>query len=127
MLAAPFMAGNDVRHMTPEIRAVLTDRDVIAIDQDPLGKQGWRFRTETGREIWLKELSGGEWAVCLLNTGEAPADLAIDFPSMWVLGKGPFAIRDLWDKRDAGTTAKPFTKRLEPHDVALLRLKPVKP
>lgn len=124
MLAAPLMAGNDVRHMTPEIRVVMTDREAIAIDQDPLGKQGWRYRAETGREIWVRELSGGDWAVALLNTGDVAAELEIDFGHMWFLG-GTCSIRDLWDKRDAGTTAQPFKKRLDPHDVALLRLKKV--
>jgi alpha-galactosidase len=126
MLAAPLMAGNDVRHMTPEIRAVLTDRDVIAIDQDALGKQGWRFRAETGREIWLKQLSDGAWAVCLLNTGETAADLSIDFPHVWQFSAGKFSIRDLWAKKDVGTTEEIFAAHIESHDVALLRLTPLK-
>ena len=125
LLAAPLMAGNDVRHMTPEILAVMTDREAIAIDQDPAGKEGWRFRAEPGREIWVRELSNGDWAVALLNTGDQPADLSIDFGPMWFLG-GTCQIRDIWDKKDTGTTAQPFTKRLASHDVALLRLKPIK-
>lgn len=125
MLAAPLMAGNDVRSMSPEIRDLMTNRDVIAIDQDALGKQGWRFRAETGSEIWLKQLSGGSWAVCLLNTGAEAADLTIPFPTLWVLG-GKFTIRDIWAGKDAGTTERPFTARVESHDVALLRLTPIK-
>jgi alpha-galactosidase len=125
MLAAPLMAGNDVRRASPEIIALLTDKDALAIDQDPAGKEGWRYRAEPGREIWVRELAGGEWAVALLNTGDTAAELAVDFGHMWFLG-GKCAIRDIWDKKDAGTTAKPFTKRLDSHDVALLRLKPIK-
>ncbi len=125
MLAAPLMAGNDVRKMTPEILAVLTNKEVVAIDQDAAGKQGWRFRAEPSREIWVRELANGEWAVALLNTGDTAAELSIDFPHMWFLG-GKCEIRDLWDKKAAGTTEKAFTKRLESHDVALLRLKPIK-
>jgi len=125
MLAAPLMAGNDVRHMSPEILAVMTDKEVIAIDQDSLGKEGWRFRAEPGREIWVRQLAGGDWAVALLNTGAAPADLSIDFPSMWVF-EGKFAIRDLWDKKDVGQNDKVFTKHLASHDVALLRLAKLK-
>ena len=126
MLAAPLIAGNDVRHMTPEIHAILTDRDVISIDQDPLGKEGWRYRAEPGREIWVRQLSDGAWAVALLNTGSAAADLAVDLPSMWVF-EGKFAVRDIWAQKDAGTNAQVFTAHLAPHDVALLRLTPVKP
>lgn len=126
MLAAPLMAGNDVRQMTPEIRAILTDRDVLALDQDPLGKQGWRFRQETGSEIWVKELSNGEWAVCLLNSGAAAADLTIEWNRLNHIVRGRFAVRDLWAKKDVGTTDTNFTARIESHDVALVRLKPLK-
>jgi len=126
MLAAPLIAGNDVRHMTPEIQAILTDKDVIAIDQDRLGKEGWRYRAEPGREIWVRQLADGAWAVALLNTGPAAADLALDLPSMWVF-EGKFAVRDVWARKDAGTNAQMFTAHLAPHDVALLRLTPVKP
>ncbi|HLP08910.1 MAG TPA: glycoside hydrolase family 27 protein [Opitutaceae bacterium] len=125
ILAAPLMAGNDVRHMTPEILAIMTDKEALAIDQDPAGKEGWRFRAEPGREIWVRELGNGDWAVALLNTGDKPAELSIDFGHMWFLG-GKCQVRDIWDKKDAGTTEKPFTKRLESHDVALLRLTPLK-
>jgi alpha-galactosidase len=78
MLAAPLMAGNDVRKMTPEIKAILTDRDVIAIDQDPLGKQGRQVSAENGHEVWMKELSGDALAICFLNTTEQPYVAKID-------------------------------------------------
>ncbi len=125
LLAAPLMAGNDVRKATPEILAILTDKEAIAIDQDPAGKQGWRYRAEPGREIWVRELAGGEWAIALLNTSAEPAELTVPFGHMWFLG-GKCAVRDIWDKKDAGTTETEFRKHLAPHDVALLRLKPIK-
>lgn len=127
ILAAPLMAGNDVRRMTPEINALLIDREALAINQDPLGKQGWRFRAEPGREIWVRELSGGDWAVALLNSGDAPAELEIDFNhGWWFLNAGECAVRDIWDKRNAGTTKQVFRKRIDSHDVAYLRLTPMK-
>lgn len=125
MLAAPLMAGNDVRHMTPEIRAVMIDKEAIAIDQDALGKEGWRYRAEPSHEIWVRQLAGGDWALALLNTGDAAADLSVDFGHMWFLG-GKSSIRDIWAKKDAGMTDKPYTVRLDSHDAALLRLTPVK-
>jgi alpha-galactosidase len=125
MLAAPLMAGNDVRTMKPEILAILIDKEALAIDQDPAGKEGWRFRAEPGREIWMRELANGDWALALLNTGDKPADLTVEFGPMWFIG-GKCQIRDIWDKKDVGTTEKHFTKRLDAHDVALLRLKPIK-
>ncbi|MFZ5494111.1 MAG: glycoside hydrolase family 27 protein [Verrucomicrobiota bacterium] len=126
ILAAPLMAGNDVRKMTPGINAILIDREALAVNQDPLGKQGWRFRAEPGREIWVRELSGGDWAVALLNTGDEPAELEIDFAHGWWFLGGECAVRDIWEKKDTGTTKQAFRKRLDSHDVAFLRLKPVK-
>jgi alpha-galactosidase len=125
IIAAPLIAGNDVRHMSKEVHAILTDKEVIAIDQDPLGKQGWRFRAETGREIWVRELSGGDWAVCVLNTGPTAADLTTDWPAMSILQR-EYNVRDVWAKKDLGTTKAPRTDRVESHDVMLFRLTPVK-
>ena len=127
IIAAPLMAGNDVRHMTPEVRAILTDRDVIALDQDPLGKQGFRALAETGKniEIWVKELSNGEWAVCALNTSNTAADLTVRWDQLWTI-QGKFTVRDLWAKKDAGDNTKPYTARVDAHDVLLFRLTPVK-
>ncbi len=126
ILAAPLIAGNDVRHMSPEVGAILTDKEAIAIDQDPLGKEGWRYRTEPAYEIWVRQLAGGGWALALLNKGTAAADLPVDFPAMWVFG-GKYNVRDVWAKKDVGTNDKVLTVHLEPHDAALLRLTPVKP
>ncbi|HWA24711.1 MAG TPA: glycoside hydrolase family 27 protein [Lacunisphaera sp.] len=126
ILAAPLMAGNDVRKMTPEINALLIDKEALAINQDKLGKEGWRFRAEPSREIWVRELSGGEWAVAMLNSGKTAAELEIDFSQGWWFVNGECSIRDIWEKKDVGTTKQVFKKHLESHDVAYLRLKPLK-
>jgi alpha-galactosidase len=125
IIAAPLIAGNDVRHMSKEVRDILTDKDVIAIDQDPLGKQGWRFRAETGREIWVRELSGGDWAICVLNAGLTAADLTTDWSAMSIL-QGEYAVRDVWAKKELGTTQTARTDRVESHDAMLFRLTPLK-
>jgi len=127
MLAAPLMAGNDVRKMTPEIRDVMTDREAIAIDQDPLGKQGYRVFADKHYEVWMKPLAGGDLAVCVLNVSDEPAEIAFDWHRLQTMPWGRmFKIRDHWRKAGAGTTDKPFRRQLEPHDVALLRLTPIK-
>ncbi|HTL68778.1 MAG TPA: glycoside hydrolase family 27 protein [Lacunisphaera sp.] len=125
ILAAPLMAGNDVRHMTPETRAILTDRDVIALDQDTLGKEGYRALAEPAKniELWVKPLAHGEWAVCALNTSAAAADLTIEWPTLWMI-HGDYELRDLWAKKAVGDNAKPYTARVDSHDVILLRLTP---
>jgi alpha-galactosidase len=125
VIAAPLMAGNDVRTMTPAVRAILTDKDVLAIDQDPLGRQGFRALAEESHqiEIWAKELSNKEWAVCALNTGRTAADLSVEWGRLSFL-QGVYDVRDLWSKQAAGDTSKPYTARVEAHDVMLFRLTP---
>ncbi len=123
MLAAPLMAGNDVRRMSPEVREILTNPEVIALDQDPLGKQGYRYMTHPGKEIWVKELANGEWAVCFLASGDNRLDLRIDWAHFPFL-RGLHQIRDLWAKRSLGTTDKPLVSRITSHDVLLLKLSP---
>jgi alpha-galactosidase len=67
MMAAPLLAGNDLRSMSPEVLSILTRRAVIAVNQDPLGKQGYKFLEIDGVQVWVKPLSGNKWAVCFLN------------------------------------------------------------
>jgi alpha-galactosidase len=133
MLAAPLIAGNDLREMSRETRDILTNREVIALDQDALGVQGFRFYAEGALEVWLKPLQGGDWAVCFLNRGEATRRLAFDWKKQGGVtdglskasfspDKAPYRVRDLWAKREAGTTAAPFVAELPAHDVVLLRL-----
>jgi alpha-galactosidase len=125
ILAAPLMAGNDVRKMSDEVRDILTNKQVIAIDQDPLGKQGYRFIDHPGKEIWVKELSNGNWAVCFLNDSDNPLQIRLKWEHLWFL-KGTYEVRDLWQKKDLGTTKDDFTGDIAPHDVILFRLAPVK-
>jgi len=123
MIAAPLMAGNDVRHMTPEITALLTNREALAINQDKLGKQGWRYHASSTKEIWVRELDGGDWAVCMLNVGAAPAELTIDWDHMWFLPKEA-KVRDVWAAKDLGAKGHALTRTIASHDVVLLRLTP---
>jgi alpha-galactosidase len=125
ILAAPLMAGNDVRKMSDEVRDILTNKEVIAIDQDPLGKQGYRLMTQPGKEIWVKELSNKEWAICFFNTGDSPMPVRLNWSHIWIL-KGTYKVRDLWKKKDIGKTNKNIDFTVDSHDVALFKLSPVK-
>ncbi len=125
MLAAPLIAGNDVRTMTADVRTILTNKEVIAIDQDPLGKQGTRFMEHPSKEIWVKELSHGEWAACFLNTGSNPLEVRVNWEYL-PFPKGVYTIRDLWQKKDIGKTDVNFSAHIPPHDVVLVKLSPVK-
>jgi alpha-galactosidase len=125
ILAAPLMAGNDVRKMKPEVRDIMTDRDVIAIDQDPLGKQGRRVSAGDGREIWVKDLADDNKAVLILNTANEAATIHLKWSDTDGVKATRYNVRDLWAKKDLGTTDADFEAALEPHEVALLRLSPV--
>ena len=124
MLAAPLMAGNDVRKMTEEVRAILTNPEVIAIDQDPLGKEGYRFMKHPGKQIWAKELANGAWAVCFFNDSDEAVQLRIDWNNLTFL-KGSYKVRDLWQGKDLGTASGEFRASLPRHDAILLKLTPV--
>lgn len=125
ILAAPLIAGNDVRNMTGEIHDILTNKEVIAVDQDPLGKQGYRFMEQPGKEIWVKELSNGEWAVCFFNSGNNDMLMRVNWNNLSFL-KGTFTIRDLWQKKNIGKTDVNLNVNIPPRDVVLVRLMPAK-
>jgi alpha-galactosidase len=69
MMAAPLLAGNDLRNMPEEVLRILTNKKVISVNQDVLGKQGYKISETKGVQIWVKPLSEGRWAVCFLNPG----------------------------------------------------------
>ena len=121
VLAAPLVLSLNVRALRPFTFQTFTNQEVIAVNQDPLGKQGWRYRAQTGHEIWVRELSNGEWAVALFNTGATAADLTLEFPHMWFMA-GKRTVRDVWGKKDVGTNEQKLTVRVDSHDIALFRL-----
>lgn len=125
MLAAPLIAGNDLRTMSPEIRAILTDKEVIALDQDLAGNQGFRALVEPGKhlEIWVKPLSNKEWALCALNTSDVRRELTVEWDRFKYF-QGEYTVRELWTKKSVGDTSQPYTAAVDPHDVLLFRLTP---
>jgi hypothetical protein len=70
MLAAPLIAGNDLSRMDADTRRILTNAEVIRVDQDLLGRQGRRVWRQGDLEVWVRTLAGGERAVVLFNRGE---------------------------------------------------------
>lgn len=124
ILAAPLIAGNDLAHMTPEVRDILLNRDVIAVDQDPLGKQGDRAYEAGPLEVWTKPLSGGELAVAMFNKTGSPTKMTLTLSEVGWLGSA--AARDLWAHRDIGEIHGDYTVMVGAHGVAMLRLSPIK-
>jgi alpha-galactosidase len=132
MLAAPLISGNDLRHMSPETAAILTNRGAIAVDQDSLGVEGLHYRTTDSVEVWFKPLSHDGWAMVLLNRARSPRTPTFDWRheavSDSVSGRSArfadvtYHIRDVWGDADRGTTAQAFSATVQPHDVVLLLL-----
>ncbi len=124
ILASPLLAGNDVRSMSAATRDVLTNAEVIAIDQDPLGKQGQLVATpQPNVQIWSKPLSGqNARAVALLNRSAAAAAVTVQWTTIG-LSAGNAAVRNLWSHMDLGTFSQSFTATVIPsHGVVMLRV-----
>jgi alpha-galactosidase len=122
MLAAPLIAGNDLRSMTPSVRDILTDAEVIAIDQDALGRQGKQALKNADTEIWVRPLERDALAVALFNRGAQRARIFARWSDLGITGN--YAIRSVWDKASRGATATEYTTEVGPHAVALLKLEP---
>ncbi len=124
MMAAPLIAGNDLTAMTPETKSILLNREVIAIDQDPLGIPGRRVRRDGTSEVWTRELQGGNRAVALVNRSTSPARIAFRFDEIGYPDTVPMHARDLWAHKDLGTLNGTYTASVPAHGIVLLTLKP---
>lgn len=131
MMAAPLLMGNDLTTMPEEILQILCNKDVIAIDQDPLGVQGLRLKSEGGIEYWFKPLDSGDWAVCFFNRGAEDKVVLIDWESLKftdeLSGKtfdpSGCNAQNLWDKKVRARKTKGTQKVYIPsHDVLLYRV-----
>jgi alpha-galactosidase len=127
MLAAPLLTGNDLRSVPADIVAILTNADIIAVDQDPLGKQGTRISSQNvgngqSLETWSKQLSGnGVYAVALLNNTNNAASMTLNFSQIGLSGQ--VSVRDLWQHTDLGTFSGSYTAMQIPsYGVAMLRV-----
>src|SRR6185437_11312059 len=120
LLAAPLLAGNDLSKMAPDIRDILANPEVIAVDQDKLGRQGTRLSQQGDLEIWKKPLAGGRAAVGLFNRGDQPASLTVTWSDLGLPAR-PRA-RDLWTQQDLPRAAG-YTAQIPAHGVVLLRVR----
>ena len=130
MLAAPLMSGNDLREMDYKTRQILTNKEVIAVNQDPLGKQGIRFMDMGDKEIWAKPLADGEIAVCFMNRGETPWKLDYNWRNQTMyfardvnFRKWEYTVRDLWQHKDIGRSTDRLQAEIPGHGVLMVRLR----
>lgn len=136
MLAAPLIAGNDIRNMSEATKAILTNKEVIAVNQDSLGIQAFEYSAKDSIEIWFKPLQNDEWAVMFLNRGKSAQRVEFDWSQHDVsdeifdkranFDKVIYSINNLWEKEKKITTKKAFKAEIPGHDVILLRLVPKK-
>ena len=121
ILASPIMAGNDLRNMSDAVRNILTAKEVIAVNQDPRGFQGYKVYENSGQEIYNKPLSDGTTAVLLLNKSDKVANITVSWDKIGLKGKQN--VRDLWEQKELGKFKDSFTAtNLSKHEHLLIKV-----
>jgi alpha-galactosidase len=120
LLAAPLLAGNDLRTMTAETKEILTNEEVIAVDQDAKGVQGHRIWEEGPLEVWVKPLNDQSQAVGLFNRSESDLRMTLDLNLIGFNGSAK--LRDLWEHRDIGAVQGSYTVEVPKHGVVLVKV-----
>jgi alpha-galactosidase len=124
LLAAPLMAGNDLRDMKPEIHDILTNKEVIAVNQDALGRQGRRVWKDGDLEVWSKPLAGGARAVILFNRGTTEQEITARWGDLYYPDNLLASVHDLWEKKDLGKMSGKFSAKVASHGVVMVTVKP---
>jgi len=124
MWSAPLITATDVRHMSHERKAILSNTEVLAIHKDPLWQAAHLVANTTHGQIWARPLHNGDLAVALINTHDfLPRVMAFDFAQVgWHHSSA--SLRDLWDHKDLGVHSSRYASSVGPHDIHLLRLSP---
>jgi len=132
MICAPLILGNDIRNMTPETKAILENKEAIAINQDKLGIQALKYSANNEIETWFKPLENGDWAVCFLNRSKEDKTIEI----LWtdyaftdeISGRSPnfdkttYQLKNLWTNEKEGNTKEIIKKTIPSHDVLMYRI-----
>jgi alpha-galactosidase len=131
MLASPLMAGNDLQNMTPETKSILLNKEIIALDQDSLGRQAVCYRDNGDYQIWIKALANNEKAICLLNKSDEKKSVLVDYALLAKANTGRrggtalnlenYIVRDLWEHKDMNLKETSAFVELLPHAVKVYR------
>jgi alpha-galactosidase len=121
MNAAPMIAGNDIRNMSPETAAILLNKEVIAVDQDAMGAGGKRVSSSGDIEVWEKQLSSGDFAVAIFNRSNQEMRAVVPWKALGIDTKCP--VRDLWAHIDLGRAAEVSSQPVAAHGVVMFRVK----
>jgi len=125
LLSAPLMAGNDLRNMRPDVLEILTNREVIAVNQDSLGIQGSKIRDDGDYEVWAKLLKDSSYAIILLNRSTKAKEISVNWKEIGFPQESFFRVRDLWKKEDQGYFQGFYSASVPSHDVVMVRVWPV--
>jgi alpha-galactosidase len=123
MVSSPMLVGADVRHLDAYSLETLTNREVIALNQDPSGSVATRVRDDGDLEVYAKELEDGSQAVLLLNRGAATADITFSPRKDLQAPMDRYSVRDLWQHRDLGAYDIPFTAEVQSHEAKVYRIR----
>ena len=124
LLAAPLIAGNDLKNMAPEIKEILTNKEVIAVDQDALGMQGRRVWKNGDAEVWFKQMKDGSRTVVLFNRGTADSEISVAWEDLGYPKHLSASVRDLWVKKDLGKFTGKFSAKVQSHGVVMVKVMP---
>jgi alpha-galactosidase len=121
LMASPLLCGNDIRNMNRATKEILMNSEIIAVNQDPLGKQAKKISDTGFEEAFAKPMADGTWVVGLLNRKDS---LAMPVRISWKeLGiEGEWMVRDLWEHRDLGRFSGYFEKMVQPHQCVVVRI-----
>ncbi len=120
LVASPLLAGNDVRDMSAATKSILLNKEVIAIDQDSLGKQASPVK-KGDLETWIKPLADGSIAIGVVNFGAAPAEATVQASDLQLKGSH-YSARDLWRHADVKFTGGVYSATVPTHGVLLLKV-----
>ncbi len=122
IMASPLLASNDVREMPEVIKDILTNAEVIAVNQDPLVVQGTRVRDDAHKEVWAKRMADGSVAVALFNRiGASATDITINWSDIGLQGRSA-TVRDLWEHAAKGSHSNSYTASVPSHGVVMLKI-----
>ena len=125
LLSSPLLIGCDMSAMDDFTLAVLTNSEVLAVNQDPLGKPAGQLTKDGSREVWSRPLADGTLAVGLFNRGSSPAAVKVAWSDLKLAGAQ--SVRDLWRQKDLGTSADAFEANVAPHGAVLVKIGKAKP
>lgn len=133
ILNSPLLLGNDLRNMSPQTLGILTNKEIIAINQDSLGIQGFKYKKEGTVEIWVKPMVNNEWAICFFNRSQQPTEFTFNWEGTTIKDNvfdreitfnrdNIYKLRDLYQQKVIGNTKKALKQKLEPNQSLVVKV-----